>query len=1327
MAVSVDDAITSLRTVLGTLSGELTSKVMAYLQTGHGMDPELLIKAMKSDLPTLIDTYAAAAADYSVQWYNDLAPDEPFKATGYGAGAQIIDESRVFQTIEWAVHTGAKGAALTDEIIQAIGTKLTGSTERMVYDASRRVVQWNAEDEKVKYARVARPGACPWCRLMAIRGAVYTSASNAIKGHDSCHCIALPERKGVKFNKPAYYDAWENEYVQATKDLKAEDKTPNLSNVLAKFEKNDKAAADKKVTDWLAAEKDFNKKEAKKAAQAKYVAKKKAQKEQDTKDWLAAEAKHKEDVSKWLIAESQFKAEDAAALAKKEAKKQAQAKYMAKKKAEKEAAAAAAAKPANLGTAPTANIFGLPPAVDELIPTGQVLGSHGAQVYESQDFGDKWLVKPQNHYRNLLDEATAKLQAKLGLTTPDTFTLKVAGKESSVQKWFTGTKTLPEDPSALSQNDIFTLQKHQALDWLTSNHDSHASNFLRTEDGQIIGIDKGQAFKWFGKDKLAWDFHPNAHAHPPLYNAMWQNWIDGKFTKATMMSPTAGDFGAFLKTLQDIPDDELKTMFRPFAEAAAKAGKLANGEPAPGLLLNAKVPPNDVDAFLTQLVARKNNIVNDFDALFTKAQSLKTGTPKVSVPTPPASTPTPSVVPTGEIEISKQFAQADMLALAKQHQIADPNASDVVTAYVDQWSVIDSMTNDFYAQSPAFKPYSPAKPGDSDTVKALHANLLELATKANDLQKQGIPIASNGFVTQYKYLKTLSPKEYAEQFPDTVQKFTLDWQAKQAAAYQQKIVTPAPAANPFAALSDLEDAWNALDAETKKKVGKQLAAVKHTAKKNGDTALYDQYDAMTPKLYYGFKNNIGQAAAPAGPTDADWHNAWKALSFDDKKKAGKQLAAKKHQAKKKGDTTLFQQYDQMSTFDYWKSTQTSINVPTGGTVNVPPPVKSPPTDPVKLQKIADLEAQYKAAKPTGTGFTPIKGLHPELSVKNGLEAFHNEIGVGYLTDDQLLQALTKQPAAAQKKYLKLYADAKGQPAANAVQAKLPKNTYAGGGTSSGVSPSYYSSSFDPSTVMIKPGTLHTPDRPQKTAVAKKLLTTKANGEVDDMSKALIPDINAPVGSADNPHVFTMADSNDYQTWGAMHTEQDKSKWPQQHKQGVGYAGNYTGSTYTQINGALRKGDEKHHMVQAFDALFHSDQVKPTEDWMIIARATGRREFNNNETGIKFDSSASHVTPEDFKHLVGKNYTTDSYLSSGITVERAYGKPIVRVIQRIPPGSRMLWVSGEPGTNKCISVQGQSEREIIGPRKQEFKVIGFRKSTDPNYQVDAIVELVKQHV
>lgn len=94
--------------------------------------------------------------------------------------------------------------------------RLAAASERQVLDAGRNTIVDNAgRDRQAKgWARVPEPGACSFCLLLAIRGAVYTSQQTAgpnqrsarhktrageafldggdFKTHDHCRCTAVP-------------------------------------------------------------------------------------------------------------------------------------------------------------------------------------------------------------------------------------------------------------------------------------------------------------------------------------------------------------------------------------------------------------------------------------------------------------------------------------------------------------------------------------------------------------------------------------------------------------------------------------------------------------------------------------------------------------------------------------------------------------------------------------------------------------------------------------------------------------------------------------------------------------------------------------------------------------------------------------------------------------------------------------------------------------------------------------------------------------------------------------------------------------------------------
>jgi hypothetical protein len=281
----------------------------------------------------------------------------------------------------------------------------------------------------------------------------------------------------------------------------------------------------------------------------------------------------------------------------------------------------------------------LPPDPMTLKSLNRQMGTHGAKLMADPG-GTKWLVKPPPtgaEFMVPLDHATAALQSKVDLEGPETHTIPWHDQHASAVKMIPGAQQAfghPPRLGDLSPDDVNTLQKHQALDWLVSNHDGHVGNFMRTPQGSLVGIDKGQAFKYAGRDRLDPTFHPNFYAREPIYNQLWRDFSQGQ--PGEMQDPRAkhSPLGQFIGRLQDIPDSSLKDMFRPYAQQAAHAGLLANVrdssdgkvDPRRGLG-DPTIPPNDPDAFLEALAKRKNSLATDLGGLYDQAFTARKSAP----------------------------------------------------------------------------------------------------------------------------------------------------------------------------------------------------------------------------------------------------------------------------------------------------------------------------------------------------------------------------------------------------------------------------------------------------------------------------------------------------------------------------------------------------------------------------------------------------------------------------------------------------------------------------------------------------------------------------
>lgn len=279
----------------------------------------------------------------------------------------------------------------------------------------------------------------------------------------------------------------------------------------------------------------------------------------------------------------------------------------------------------------------LPPIKDVPDPaqlqfTGQTLGSHGAQVWVDPATGDKWLFKPQEEFLIDLDVAMARLQSKAQLTRPAVYKITLGGKKGSIQYMFEDSKpAFPGgsfDPEKLTAEDLVVFQMEQIFDWLISNHDTHSGQWIRLADGRLYGVDKGQAFKFFGKDKLDWTYVPVTPlgSDKLTYSKIWKAFIEGKID---LSDPTQGAIGEYLERLMSIPDGTLRAIVAPYVKAVvAKFG-------------------GSKSKMMQAIVDRKNALRKDFEEFWARAAAERHK--KAPQPTPPPKAPPPPPAATAQV------------------------------------------------------------------------------------------------------------------------------------------------------------------------------------------------------------------------------------------------------------------------------------------------------------------------------------------------------------------------------------------------------------------------------------------------------------------------------------------------------------------------------------------------------------------------------------------------------------------------------------------------------------------------------------------------------
>lgn len=215
--------------------------------------------------PEIAEQYGAAAADLAADWYTESAPYLDYLPDT----ADLPPVEQLTSSAQWAL--GATGTDALD--------RLAGSLQRAIWNMSRDTILLNVDRERgARWARHASANACAFCRMLASRGAVYSSeaAAGTVTGrgqdmslaerrarasgetrisgrfiaggvrtrrddgrklgskyHDHCHCVAIEVRPGQDYEPAPYVEQWEQQYIDATKATNVEGEATDLSAVLA--------------------------------------------------------------------------------------------------------------------------------------------------------------------------------------------------------------------------------------------------------------------------------------------------------------------------------------------------------------------------------------------------------------------------------------------------------------------------------------------------------------------------------------------------------------------------------------------------------------------------------------------------------------------------------------------------------------------------------------------------------------------------------------------------------------------------------------------------------------------------------------------------------------------------------------------------------------------------------------------------------------------------------------------------------------------------------------------------------------------------------------
>lgn len=187
---------------------------------------ELPLAQVVEEYPALVTTLADDAAYASVEYYQNLAPQLDFSPQ-----VQIDD------TLGPRLKASAR-FALEEKATESF---LEGTGVRAIRDTARNTLIENVKGEGGKWYRIPKEDACGFCRLLGTRGPVYRSEHAAAASHDKCKCEVAVQRPGMSHTRPAYMNAWDNDYRIARRETLDLGRSPSLDNIVNTWNRNIRA------------------------------------------------------------------------------------------------------------------------------------------------------------------------------------------------------------------------------------------------------------------------------------------------------------------------------------------------------------------------------------------------------------------------------------------------------------------------------------------------------------------------------------------------------------------------------------------------------------------------------------------------------------------------------------------------------------------------------------------------------------------------------------------------------------------------------------------------------------------------------------------------------------------------------------------------------------------------------------------------------------------------------------------------------------------------------------------------------------------------------
>lgn len=194
---------------LTNLAGQNAARVVEEVSN---QDVETAAAALRAATPIIVDEYGLVATGLAESFFVDLrtasATDNIVDLVSADYATTQLVEAAVGYTVATSVTNGFEQAA----------SALAGAVQRIVAGFDRESIKANSGAHRVKYRRVAGPGACAFCAFAASTADVQSTNADIDAYHDRCNCSVVPLFDEI--DTPAYYETYSDAASTATAQIR---------------------------------------------------------------------------------------------------------------------------------------------------------------------------------------------------------------------------------------------------------------------------------------------------------------------------------------------------------------------------------------------------------------------------------------------------------------------------------------------------------------------------------------------------------------------------------------------------------------------------------------------------------------------------------------------------------------------------------------------------------------------------------------------------------------------------------------------------------------------------------------------------------------------------------------------------------------------------------------------------------------------------------------------------------------------------------------------------------------------------------------------------